>query len=150
MAKLAILLAAFLFLTVTVSAYTTTVTAVEIEEENPDWWSRGQGKCTQKLQKANLRPCERYIKEQCSGQEQDVIALRGIRTKGNEKLEECCEQFREINDRSCQCQALRMIMQRQGSELEGREMRQFLRELQRLPERCDIELPRCDLGGIEI
>ncbi|XP_028761796.1 2S albumin-like [Neltuma alba] len=150
MAKLAILVAALLFLAVTVSAYKTTVTTVEIDEDENPSWSHGQGRCAQKLQRVNLRPCERYVKEKCRREEPDVIALRGIQARGNERLQECCDQIREINDRSCQCQALKRVMRREGSELEGREARQLRQELQRLPERCNIELPRCELSGNEI
>lgn len=167
MARLSILvslLTALLFVAAT--AYKTTITTVEIDEEvsTRNYWryEGPQGRCTQKLQSLDLRPCEQHVMERIRGQEEeeDVIRLRGVRVLkprrepegGDEQdLEQyCCKQLRELNDQKCQCQALQQIMERQSEKLEEREMQEMERELKRLPQKCGMgQLRGCDLSRMD-
>ena len=136
MSKLTILLAAFLLFAVAASATQS---------------SRSPRSCRQKLEQANLRPCEQHIWKQTfesQDEEQDMLRLRGARRSPQDwNLEQCCEQLQQLEEPRCQCEAFKEIMRSQSEQLEEREYnRRDMQELSQQLEEAILNLPkRCEL-----
>ncbi|KAJ7981608.1 Puroindoline b [Quillaja saponaria] len=139
LAVLAALFAAVLFVSNTF-AHRTFVTTVEIDEDtNPG--RQSQQRCRQEIQRQQqqLQQCDRQLMHRIQ-QGQDVLAFKGTESyydnQGHE-FQQCCQALKQVDDQ-CQCDAMQHIMQRQQGRLQGQQRRQLEREIENLPDRCNL------------
>lgn len=68
---------------------------------------------------------------------------------GEESLQQCCQQLRQIDQQQCQCEGLRQIVQqqRQLGELQGQQLREVVQKAQNLANRCGLGHQQCDISS---
>ncbi|KAK4416683.1 2S albumin [Sesamum alatum] len=112
--------------------------AATAEIVNP---GRESQRCRQQIERQRLSSCREYL----------IDSSRSERMEGEnqgrswrEEFPRCCEAFEQI-DEQCRCQAVQQVVQqqRQGGELQGREMREMLQTAQSLPSLCRISPRYC-------
>nr|XP_009617265.1 2S sulfur-rich seed storage protein 2-like [Nicotiana tomentosiformis] len=139
MRKLSLAAALLLCLLVVASANTITATATEGEYEN-----QGSQRCQEQIQRQRLNHCRMYLSRsrQYYGDELSMVTDDDERNQGQEHLQQCCQELRNM-DTQCRCEALRrMMMQERGSR--GQESEQILMERARyLPRMCNIQPTQC-------
>ncbi|KAL0449833.1 UNVERIFIED_CONTAM: 2S albumin [Sesamum latifolium] len=102
---------------------------------------RESQRCRQQIERQRLNSCREYL----------IDSSRSVRMEGGnqgrswrEEFPRCCEALEQI-DEQCRCQAVQQVVQqqRQGGELQGREMQEMLQTAQSLPSLCRISPRYC-------
>ncbi|XP_011099732.1 2S albumin [Sesamum indicum] len=116
--------------------------ATTAEIVNP---GRESQRCRQQIERQRLSSCREYL----------IDSSRPVMMEGGnqgrswrEEFPRCCEELERI-DEQCRCQAVQQVVQqeRQGGELQGRELQEMLQTAQSLPSLCRISPRYCQNMG---
>ncbi|MCD7450954.1 hypothetical protein HAX54_009102 [Datura stramonium] len=115
------------------SANTFTVTVTE-EEDNPQ-------RCQEQIQ---LNHCRMYLsgRRQYYGDELSMVTDEDEINQGQEHLQQCCQELRNI-DTQCRCPALKRLVTQARGSAQSQEAERMLGRARYLPRMCNIQPIQC-------
>ncbi|KAF5781580.1 putative bifunctional inhibitor/plant lipid transfer protein/seed storage helical [Helianthus annuus] len=130
------------------TAHTTIITTT-IEDENP---LSEQRQCSQQVQGQRLNQCRMFLQQGQRGQQHQ-------QQQEQQLLQQCCQELQNI-DQQCQCEAVKQVFreaQQQVQQQQGRQSvpfrssqqtQQLKQKAQILPNVCNLQSRRCEIGTI--
>ncbi|XP_016453453.1 2S sulfur-rich seed storage protein 2-like [Nicotiana tabacum] len=140
MAKLSVVAALLLCLLAVASANTFTVTTTVTED---DIENQGSQRCQEQIQRQRLNYCRMYLSRsrQYYGDELSMMTDDKESNQGQEHLQQCCQELRNM-DTQCRCEALRrMVTQQRGGR--GQDAERMSERARYLPRMCNIQPTQC-------
>ncbi|KAL6548123.1 hypothetical protein OROHE_009185 [Orobanche hederae] len=130
----------------TATTYTTTITTTTFEDEgNPGQ----QQQCQRQLQGRQFRSCQRYLMQRSGSyteEDEDVLEMMSTGNPGQQSLQECCQQLKNVNEQ-CRCEAIKRAVQ-QTQQKEGQPstgQSQVYQKAMELPRMCNMRPQKCQI-----